>query len=192
MMTCLVVADDEFPRTAMPEEKVDILISCGDLPDAYILAVAARCQPALILAVKGNHDSGAQFPAPIVDLHGRFQEFGGLRFGGFGGCQRYKSRGHHLYEQAEVETALDGFPPVDVFVAHNSPWGIHDDLRGDEAHQGFQAFNAYLARERPSMLIHGHQHVNRETRVEGTQVVGVYGHRLMALPGKDRGDGTAG
>jgi hypothetical protein len=29
------------------------------------------------------------------------------------------------------------------------------------------------------LLIHGHQHADRETQVGATRVVGVYGHRLI-------------
>lgn len=40
-------------------------------------------------------------------------------------------------DQAEVSDMLAGFPPVDVFIAHNSPRGVHD--RDDEIHTGFDA-----------------------------------------------------
>ena len=180
-MTCLILADDEFSAQQLPTGPVDLVISCGDLSDSFILQVAERCSCQMIFAVRGNHDTAAPFPAPIIDLHLCSHEFGGLRFGGFAGCQRYKLRGHHLYEQAEVEHALRGFPTVDVFVAHNSPWGIHDDTRGDEAHQGFQAFGGYIARQRPRFFLHGHQHLNRQSLLDDCEVVGVYGHRLLDL-----------
>lgn len=71
----------------------------------------------------------------------------GLRFGGFAGCWRHKPRGHHLFDHDEVATALQDFSPVDVFVAHNSPFGIHQ--RDGDVHQGFHAFSDYIAREQP-------------------------------------------
>ena len=180
-MTCLIIADNEYPSQTLPTVAVDLLVSCGDLTDNYILRVAERCSCQAIFAVRGNHDTAAPFAGPIRDLHLRTLEFGGLRFGGFGGCQRYKLHGHHLYEQAEVEHALRSFLDVDVFVAHNSPWGVHDDTRGDEAHQSFQAFGNYIARCHPRFFLHGHHHVDRQTLLDGTSVVGVYGHRLFDL-----------
>ena len=64
--------------------------------------------------------------------------FRGPLGGGFQDSWRYKPRGHYLYEQSEVEYLLTSFPPVDVFVAHNSPRYIHD--RDDNVHFGFEAF----------------------------------------------------
>ena len=78
---------------------------------------------------------------------------GDLPTGG-GGCRAFESvllcswcdkpRGHSLYEQAEVEHLMASFPPVDVFVAHNSPRHVHD--RDDDVHFGFEAFVRYLER----------------------------------------------
>ena len=39
---------------------------------------------------------------------------------------------------------MASFPPVDVFVAHNSPRHVHD--RDDDVHFGFEAFVRYLER----------------------------------------------
>lgn len=119
------------------------------------------------------------FPPPMLDLHLAVREIGCLRFGGFRGCWRYKPRGHHLFDQEEVRAALATIPPVDVFVSHNSPRGIHD--REDAIHTGFEAFNDYIQRTRPQWFFHGHQHVDRETLVGGTQVIGVFGHRFVNL-----------
>ena len=182
-MRTLVIADEEqidFDR----ELRADLLISCGDLSDAFILRVAEMTLCRQIFAVKGNHDSGAAFPPPIQDLHLTVHEHAGLKFGGFNGCWRYKSRGHFLHEQEEVARALENFPPVDVFIAHNSPHLIHQ--WDDGVHVGFHAFNAYIERARPQLLIHGHQHVNAETLTESTRVIGVFGQRWIRLPSVHR------
>jgi Icc-related predicted phosphoesterase len=172
-MTLLIIAD-EFPYESAPTPgKADVLIACGDIPDQVILNTAKAAGCAAVLAVKGNHDFSSPFPAPIVDLHLRSHTHGGLRFGGFQGCWRYKPKGNYLYDQERVNRLLDSFAPVDIFVAHNSPRGVHD--QDDDVHYGFDAFNAYIRRAHPRLLIHGHQHVNQETLVEGTRVVGVFG-----------------
>lgn len=182
-MRTLVVADEEqidFDR----ELRADLLISCGDVSDSFIMRVAEMTLCRHMFAVKGNHDSSGPFHPPIKDLHLTVHEHKGLKFGGFNGCWRYKSRGHFLYEQNEVEKALESFPPVDVFIAHNSPHLIHQ--WDDGVHVGFKAFNAYIERARPQVFIHGHQHVNAESLVAATRIIGVFGQRWIRMPSVHR------
>jgi len=179
-MRIAVISDDESVREKVGRESADVLIACGDLSDAVILDVARVLGARHVLAVKGNHDAGGPFPAPIIDLHLNFQTIDGVTFGGFQGAWRYKPRGHFLYEQSEVEQFLGWFPRVDVFVAHNSPRNIHD--RNDFVHTGFEAFGRYIERTAATLFLHGHQHVNRETTVGTTRVVGVYGHARLEFP----------
>lgn len=176
----MIIADDDLTIGSMPEVRVDLLVSCGDLADDSILRAAGRCAPKHILAVKGNHDSDAHFPTPIINLHLKTFSYRGITFGGFGGAWKYKPRGHHLYEQIEVESSLKDFPEVNVFVAHNSPAQIHD--QDDMVHSGFTAFNSYILRHRPKLFLHGHQHVIKETILGSTRVVGSYGFQQIVLP----------
>ena len=176
-MNLLVIADDEGLLRSLPDVRADVLISCGDLPDELISTVAKRCGCERTLAVKGNHDASAAFPAGITDLHMQVVEVYGKTFGGFGGAWKYKPVGNHLFEQNEVEAALEGFPRVDVFVAHNSPRMIHD--RDDEVHLGFNSFLTYIDRTKPRLFLHGHQHVQAESTVGFTKVVGTYGWRML-------------
>jgi Icc-related predicted phosphoesterase len=179
-MKLLIIADDEFVVRRVPAVPVDLLVSLGDMPEAVIHILADRCRPQTVLAVKGNHDSATPFRAPVKNLHLGTVKFGGLVFGGFGGSWRYKPVGHHLFEQEGVEHLLATFPPVDVFVAHNSPRMVHD--RDDEVHIGFHAFNTYINRHQPKYFLHGHQHHDEETVVAGTRVIGILGHRFLDLP----------
>ncbi|MCU0276909.1 MAG: hypothetical protein MUF02_08690 [Acidobacteria bacterium] len=178
-MKFLVLADIDDFHWHGPTGRADVLLSLGDITDAVILEAAAAWQCPVLFAVKGNHDSEAPFPAPVVALHLRSVERGGFRFGGLNGCLQYKPRGAFLYYQEEVEAFLEGFPPVDVFIAHNSPLGVHD--RDDEVHTGFTALNSYIARTAPRLLLHGHQHQERETRVGETRVIGVYGWKVIEI-----------
>ncbi len=179
-MTLLVIADDEGVLSKLPDVAAEVLVSCGDLPDHVILDAAKRCCCRHILAVKGNHDGSGAFPAPILNLHLQTRAVRGITFGGFAGAWKYKPRGNYLFEQSEVQTALAEFPGVNVFVAHNSPRTIHD--REDEVHSGFTAFNSYMARTNPRWLLHGHQHLNVESSVGITCVIGTYGHRFIVIP----------
>jgi len=180
-MNLLIIADDELVGRSVPECQAELLISCGDMPDDIILEVAARCRCREILAVRGNHDSSAPFKPPIRDMHLATFQFLGVTFGGFCGSWKYKPRGNYLFEQSEVEKALATFPAVDVFVAHNSPRLVHD--RDDEVHIGFASFSNYIARAKPKLFLHGHQHQNLETIVGQTRVIGTYGHRFLVHPG---------
>lgn len=179
-MNLLVIADDDLVKGRLPESKADVLISCGDLPDDIILEAAGRCSCRQVFAVKGNHDSAVSFPHPVVDLHLQTRDFRGLRFGGFCGAWKYKPKGHHLFAQDEVESALASFPRVDVFVCHNSPRLIHD--KDDDVHVGFVALSNYISRHQPRYVLHGHQHVNQETLVQATRVIGTYGFRWLVIP----------
>ena len=87
--------------------------------------------------------------------------------------------GNYLFEQRDVESALESFPHVDVFICHNSPRDIHD--RDDEVHHGFSAFGTYMNNKNPRYLIHGHQHVNEETFMHRTKVIGIYGHKYLVI-----------
>lgn len=172
-MRILVIADIDELHWKGGSGQADLLISCGDVSDPVILEAAEAYQCSQIYAVKGNHDFPALFPPPIIDLHLHVESHGGMAFGGLNGSWKYKPRGHYLYGQAEATGLLKDFPPVDIFVAHNSPRGIHD--KEDGIHTGFDALTAYIHSAKPRLLIHGHQHLNIETPFIETKVLGVYG-----------------
>ena len=178
-MRILALSDIEDFRWKHGKGEADMLLSCGDVPDQVIIEAAEAYGCSAVFAVKGNHDANTPFPEPIADLHLRVREYAGLRLGGLNGSWKYKPKGHFLYDQRVVEGFLAQFPPVDVFLSHNSPRGIHD--REDEVHYGFAGLGAYLLRARPRILIHGHQHLDRESDLEGTRIVGVHGRKLVDL-----------
>ena len=169
---------DEF-HWRQEKGDADVLLSCGDVSDQAIIEAAQVYGCSIIFAVKGNHDTKVVFAEPIIDLHLRHHIYRGLSFGGLNGAWRYKAQGLFLYSQEEVQALLVDFPPVDVFLAHNSPRRIHD--REDEVHYGFEGLNAYIKRAEPKILIHGHQHITRESRLEDTRIIGVYGHQLIEI-----------
>lgn len=178
-MKLLVIADIDEITWRGGGGQADVLVSCGDVCDQLILqaAVAYGCRQ--IFAVKGNHDLPSPFPAPIVDLHLHTEKYKGVRFGGLNGSWKYKPKGLYIYEQDEAADLLKDFQSVDVFVAHNSPRDIHD--KQDTIHTGFVALGDYIRRQKPKVLIHGHQHVNAETEIGGTRVIGVYGHKVIEI-----------
>ncbi|MDZ4405131.1 metallophosphoesterase [Prosthecobacter sp.] len=175
----LAISDDDSRIGELDCQNPDFLISCGDMHEGAILRMARYYGARHILAVRGNHDSAAPFPDPIIDLHLKTVAIEGITFGGFAGSWRYKLVGHHLYEQWDVANALNGFRPVDVFVAHNSPAGIHE--RDIHVHQGFKAFGEYIDRTQPQLFIHGHQHIDASTIRGQTTILSVFGERAITI-----------
>ena len=187
-MNIVVIADDDSLIGSVEPGSVDLLISLGDLYDGAIQRAIDRYRPIKTFAVRGNHDSDGPFPAGVTDLHLSIQTFEGVRFGGFCGSWRYKPRGHHLFDQTEVTTMMRRFPAVDVFVAHNSPFGVHQ--RDSNVHQGFEGFGDYISRAKPRLFLHGHQHLDCTTVQGDTTIVGVYGERIVRL--EKPGEGAEG
>jgi Icc-related predicted phosphoesterase len=74
---------------------------------------------------------------------------------------------------------LRSFPRVDVFIAHNSPRGIHE--RDDDVHQGFDGFLEYVEKRKPQHFLHGHQHLNGITQHGNTKIIGIFGEALVEL-----------
>ena len=178
-MRILAISDIDDLRWKGEEGDADVLVACGDVADRVILEAAEAFKCRAVFAVKGNHDSSAPFPDPVVDLNLRVVEHEGVTLAGLNGSWKYKPRGHFLYDQHEVDAFLASFPMVDVFVSHNSPRGVHD--RNDDVHLGFDGLRDYVLREKPGILVHGHQHADRETDLGGTRVVGVYGWKVIEL-----------
>ena len=178
-MRLLVLADVDDIHWRGGTGQADILVSCGDVCDQLIIQAAEAYGCRRIFAVKGNHDLISPFPEPIADLHLRMEVWDGVRFGGFNGSWKYKPKGPFLYEQDEATELIASSPGVDFFVSHNSPRGIHD--QDDEIHTGFEALVEYIRRHKPKVLIHGHQHLDSETELAGTRVIGVYGHRVLEV-----------
>ena len=178
-MKLLIIADIDDLHWENGSGQADVLLSCGDVYDQVILEAAKAFDCHAIFAVKGNHDSNSPFAQPIIDLHLHTVEYCGLTFGGLNGSWKYKARGNFLYEQQEVDDFLSNFPAVDIFLSHNSPRKIHD--QEDGVHYGFDGLYSYITRAKPKLLIHGHQHVNRETTVNETRIIGVYRHKTIEI-----------
>lgn len=178
-MRLLVISDledRELPIEILLESH-DLIISCGDVYNRTYDLLPPRIEVPL-WAVHGNHDD-ADWPRPVWNLHRQTRQHGDVLFGGFEGAWRYKPGGRFLYDEYEVEQALAHFPPVDVFVAHNPPAGIHDC--DDGVHNGFRAFRTYIQRCQPRYFLHGHVGRAAETECGSTRVICTHGWRFLEL-----------
>ena len=178
-MRLITIADDDSLVAKGEALTGDMLVSLGDLSNHSIERASSHHNCSTVVAVKGNHDCNGNFPNFVTPLHFTIFEFRGLLFGGFNGSWKYKPRGHHMFEQHEVTQLLENFPRVDVFIAHNSPAGIHE--RDKEVHQGFEGFTNYIKRSKPKYFLHGHQHVNQTSTLAETTVIGVFGETVIEI-----------
>lgn len=185
-MKALVIADRR-PATRitriLQQQPVELIITLGDLtrddllPLEYITDIPK-------IGVYGNHDSGTYMPElGIWSLHMATWQWGGLSFGGFEGCVRYKpSKTAIMYTQAEATELLRSFPPVDIMITHCPPRGINDEA--ELAHQGFDALRQYLTQHSPQLLLHGHTYPTADTlvhRYHRTRITYVHGAQVVDI-----------
>lgn len=183
-MKALVIADrrpDIDIVATVANEHIDLIITLGDLTREDILSLASITHIPKI-GVYGNHDSGTYMPElGIWNMHLMTWQFGGLIFGGFQGCVRYKENPDAIMcTQEEASALMQPFPAVDVFISHCPPRGINDEE--ENAHQGFDALRTYLDEKRPKLWLHGHIYPSDETVVKqhgDTRVEYVYKQRII-------------
>lgn len=179
-MKIIVIADDESGINSLPACKADVLLSLGDLSDRSIARAMEKYQPEKTYLVRGSHDlDHAELPQGMIAIHENIEEFKGVTFGGFNGCWRYKEWGPYLHSQEEAENILRNFPRVDVFIAHSSPYGMHE--RDQENNQGLKALEKYILEKKPGAFFHGQQHWNKRSLLGETTVIGVYGAILIEI-----------
>ncbi|PWH15474.1 MAG: hypothetical protein DDG60_05735 [Anaerolineae bacterium] len=205
-MKILAVSDQVIDRlyTSSVREfynDVQMIIGCGDLPYPY-LEFLLTVYNVPLLYVPGNHDPeyGQQANSRVAggdNVDGEVLYSKGLLLAGLGGCIRYQSHTPNQYSQREMYLrAYALLPkiilgkiryrrPLDIFIAHSPPAGIHDD--DDPAHQGMHALNFLIRWAKPRYFLHGHTIFYRQnlkshiTLYHGCQVVNVYPYRIMEI-----------
>ena len=197
-MKILVLADEEAPALwdyYVPGrlKGYDLIIACGDLDPRYLSFLVTMANIPL-LYVHGNHDGRyRQIPPEGCDcIEDRGVTVKGLRIMGLGGSIRYNP-GPHQYTQKEMRRRarrlrfrLCRTGGVDLIVTHAPPRGIGDGE--DPAHRGFDVFLELMDRYKPRYLIHGHNHLNYNVRLQriqqykDTQVVNAYTSYVLEIP----------
>lgn len=74
---------------------------------------------------------------------------------------------------------------LDIFLTHATPRHIHD--HEDPCHKGFECFNWFIEKFKPTYMIHGHIHLYdmREERIgvyNNTTVINAYAHHILEIP----------
>ena len=186
-MRILVIAD-RAPRSPITDilarEQIDLIVTLGDLEHGMLRQLEDVTTIPKI-GVYGNHCSGTYMePLGIRNMHLATWEFGGLRFGGFQGCVRYKLNPYAIMcTQEEASALLADFPSVDVMLTHCPPYGVNDEP-GDPTHEGFRGLRDYVLRARPRYLLHGHTYPTEDTIVRqlgDTEIIYVYADAIVTL-----------
>jgi hypothetical protein len=188
---------------------IDLIISCGDLPPAYLDFLMSTLNAPLV-HVKGNHCHAPHDPITgrcdpaayqgAYDLNGVVAEYEGLLLAGAEGSPWYNGGPHQYTEQQMTVNLLRLVPGLlrnkvqtgrylDIMVTHAPPRGIHDNP--DMAHRGFASLVPFIERFHPMLLLHGHTHryepLQPMRSVQGrTEILNVFGHVLLELA-RDKG-----
>jgi Icc-related predicted phosphoesterase len=206
-MKILGISDNEVKVLYSPQiterfSKIDLILSCGDLPFFYLDYIISMLNKPFYY-VHGNHYYGVEPSAARgqqsiweeTNIHRRVIETNGLLIAGIEGSLRY-NLGPYQYTQEEMWQHVFHLVPqfmmnktksgryLDIFISHSPPWGIHD--KDDLPHQGIKAFRWLIRVFKPRLHLHGHIHLYsqdepRETRVNKTRVMNVYTYRTIDL-----------
>lgn len=196
-MKILVVSDEESRfyydfYTPGKLDAFDLIISCGDLPQAYLefLVTMAHCP---LLYVHGNHDEGYDLHPPegCICIEDRIYVHEGVRILGLGGSHRYRE-GTHQYTEREMARrirrlafALRRSGGFDILVTHAPARHVNDT--DTPAHRGFECFHGLLERYRPAWFLHGHVHRNygvdlpQRTQLGATTVINAWQHCVIEV-----------
>lgn len=196
-MKILLIADQADPLLwehldRRKLEGVELVLSCGDLPAAYLSFLTCFTQ-APILYVHGNHD-GVYRQAPpegCICVEDTIYVHNGIRILGLGGCMRY-NQGDHQYTEWQMRFRVWRlwFPLLrhrgfDILLTHAPALDLGDDK--DRAHRGFCTFLRLIDKYHPRLFVHGHVHQSyrydfKRVRQRGdTQVINACGSYIIDL-----------
>jgi Icc-related predicted phosphoesterase len=181
---------DNFDAEQFP--KIDLILSCGDLPPEYLSYLLASFNVP-VYYVRGNHDIryDSKPPGGCLDLHARLIQFQGIKMLGLEGSRWY-SGGPNQYTEKEMRKIIRGLRSkiwwqkgVDIIITHAPPRYIHD--AEDLCHRGFKSFRWLIDHYCPIYFIHGHIHADfsdpdeRITKINKTKIVNTYGYYLFEI-----------
>ena len=181
---------DNFDAERFP--KIDLILSCGDLPPEYLSYLLASFNVP-VYYVRGNHDIryDSKPPGGCIDLNARLIQFQGIKMLGLEGSRWY-SGGPHQYTEKEMWKTIRGLRPkiwwqkgIDIIITHAPPRYIHD--AEDLCHRGFKSFRWLIDHYCPIYFIHGHIHADfsdpdeRITKINKTKIVNTYGYYIFEI-----------
>lgn len=157
---------------------IDLIISCGDLPQEYLSFFVTLCNVPL-LYVMGNHDKNFDLKPPegCTCIEDTIYVHQGIRILGLGGSMQYIPGAPNQYTEWQMRRRIQklafklwrhkGF---DILVTHSPAYQVND--LPDLPHKGFAAFLPLLDKYKPKFFIHGHVHANYARGFKRTDTYG--------------------
>ena len=173
---------------------IDLIISCGDLPQEYLSFFVTLCNVPL-LYVRGNHDKsyGPNPPEGCICIEDDIFVYKGIRILGLGGSMQYIPKAPNQYTERQMRFRVKklffklwrhkGF---DILVSH-APARELGDLP-DLPHRGFAIFRTLMEKYEPKFFFHGHVHANysrnfkRKNTYHKTAIVNAYEFYVVEYP----------
>jgi len=202
----LAVSDEEVERLyALASnghfQGIDLILSCGDLPYAY-LGYLMDVLKVPLFYVPGNHDPQYSHSIATRIEGAKNLDMGTARshnllLAGLGGCIRYRPDGINQYTQTEMFLRAARLLPqllfnrirygraLDILITHSPPFGIHDE--DTSAHRGLKAINWILSLAKPRYHLHGHTHIYRrnlaisDTQAGPTRIINVHPYKVIEV-----------
>lgn len=183
---------------------IDIVVSSGDLPAAYLEFVVSMLDIPLYF-VQGNHVFKVEnkagtiqtHPDGAINLHQKvyYDHEHDLILAGIEGSLKYNKSAYQYSQRRMWWMVLKMVPRflinkilygryLDIFVTHAPATGLHDC--DDYAHRGVDAFRWLIDTFKPRYHLHGHVHrynplAPRETQHDQTKIINVYGYREISF-----------
>ena len=157
---------------------IDLIISCGDLPQEYLSFFVTLCNVPL-LYVRGNHDSNYDIKPPegCICIEDDIFVYKGIRILGLGGSMQYIPKTPNQYTERQMCRRVrklflklwrhKGF---DILVTHAPAYQIND--LPDLPHKGFAVFRTLMEKYEPKFFFHGHVHANYDRNFKRTDTYG--------------------
>lgn len=172
--------DDWINFIKIDKSSFDCILLLGDIDILYLKSISEVFKNKIILGVLGNHDNFGDLEYyDLLNIHNKVISFNNVSFLGVEGSVKYKKENAPMHSQEEVLNIINGIDYVDVVISHNSPKGVHD--KNDIAHQGYEAITNYIYDKKPKVCLHGHQHINKVSKIGSTLIIGVYGGSILDL-----------
>jgi uncharacterized protein len=183
----LIIADCHHLKEEEIEKvsnlQYDVCLLLGDINITYLDMILKYVSLEKIYGILGNHDEyGILELRNINNIHLKEININGIKILGFEGSNRYKEGNVPMYTQKESIELLKKCDKADILVSHDSPYELYSTGK-DKAHCGLKGISKYLKKNNVYLNIHGHQHINKESKLSnGTNVIGVYRCAIIQFP----------
>jgi len=197
-MKILAISDQVEPRflragqSAPVVQKIDIILSCGDLPASYLEYLVTLLNVPLCF-VLGNHDE--QLLGKHLDGCTCIDETTVIRkgriIGGLSGSTDYND-GQLMFSEVEMLRKISRLYPrllwnklrygrhLDIFISHSPISGILDETT--HAHRGFKVLRMFDKCFKPRLHLHGHTMVKGRkyvARYHSTEIININHFRIF-------------